>query len=173
MSAEIFSEIESQRDKCAVDGCVVLRLLALCLTSGTKPPQWLSDAYIARHAKVTSAQLPSWDAAFGRPWPKGTRLQQVRNKTRLQEAVHSAAWALAIAQPTRPLDDAFFHLVGQSKGIFKSAGQTKGIYYEAVKSGAASIALVRRRKQRALKSGQASSLTRIDSLLHSTPATSL
>lgn len=168
----LLAEVEATREACAADGYKVLRMLALCLSSDIPPPRWLSDAYVSKLAQVQNAQVGTLDGAFGKPWPPGTRLHDVRNQKRLQEAIHRAVWALAMAEPDIPLDRALFKRIGVAAGIHKSASQAQRLYYQALDAGAPSVALLRKR-ERAEKSHVMPPLMRLDSLLHSTPAPSL
>src|SRR4051812_8189648 len=58
--------LQARTDCLAADGgCEALRCVVLCLANSLMPPQWLRDALVARHARVTEANVLTWDEAFG------------------------------------------------------------------------------------------------------------
>lgn len=157
-------DVAKARESClaVAGGCDVLRCLALCAANRLILPGWLADAFTQRHSRVTGAELGTWDAAFGSPWPKGARLDEMRRSKKLQQLVHTAVWALALQEPATPINRALFDRVGSANGIHLSGSSVERIYYQAIGGGAVNVALVRNASPQL-----APGLVRIDSLLHS------
>jgi hypothetical protein len=126
-------------------GCVVLRCLSLCGVNQLTPPGWLWDAFTQRHNRVTAAEVATWDEAFGRPWKAHTRLEAVRERRRLKEKVHSAAWMLAIKEPGMAIDHDFFERISEMLGGHKSGTTMERMYYQALSDGLANVALLRKK----------------------------
>jgi hypothetical protein len=132
---QVAQQVLQARDEClaAEGGGAVLRCLQRCLLHALLPPRWLSDAFAQRHARVTEAEVGSWDEAFGAPWPPGTRLATVRKHKRLKQAIHAEAWTrvLAGAPVTRDL----FEQIGEQRGICVSGSLAEKLYHEALQEG--------------------------------------
>jgi hypothetical protein len=54
----------------------LMDMIFWCATFGWKLPQWAADAFISGANKVRSAQVGSWDEAFGRPYPPANTLEK-------------------------------------------------------------------------------------------------
>lgn len=131
-------------------GCAVLRCVALCLANSLTPPRWLADAFVARHAQVTEANVLTWDEkeAFGRAWPAHTRLAIERRNLLLRRRVHEAAMRIALEEPEVSIDRALFERIGQLRGIDVSGSTAEAAYYAAVNAGATNIARLTTRRAR-------------------------
>lgn len=142
-------EVDRLQQLCqAADGGVsVMRGLHLCLLHSLPIPEWLAREFIARYLRVSDAQVGSWDDAFGRPYPKRTRLHVVRERRRLVRLVHSAVWQLSGAS----IHDArgvsinriLFDQVGEMRGIHCSGSKAERLYYEALAQGWPNVAELR------------------------------
>lgn len=134
---EAAQEVLRAREAClAVDGgCAVLASLSVCLLHGLQTPQWLSDAFIQRHAKVTTAEVGSWDEAFNRPWPPKTRLVEVRRRRQQTKAVHAAVWRELQQDPNAAVDAELFEKVSQSLNLGMVGATVRNRYYDALKEG--------------------------------------
>ena len=137
--------IARRRDACEAEagGCEVLHCLAECLAHRLLPPSWLSDQYTRRHQLVIAAHVATWDEAFGRPWPKRTRLDIERRKRELRKRVHGAVWAYAVPRPQRAIGRSLFDDVARRLDIGISGGQVERLYYEALEQGMANVAAFR------------------------------
>ena len=72
----------------------------------------------------------SWDEAFGRPWPKGMHLGQLRKRKRLKAMIHNEVSRSKISRGhySRNLTG-LFTAFGERHGI--SASQVSKLFYEA------------------------------------------
>lgn len=88
-------------------------------------PQWLSDAFVKAYEDVCSAKAGSWDDVFGRPHPKGTHLEQLRD--RWSKAL--PIWQAVETARSRgeKVDDGLFGEVGKQFGVSKTVANQ--IYY--------------------------------------------
>ena len=136
------AELEGLRERCLSPdgGCDVLRAVSVCALHGLVMPPWLADAFVARRARVADAFVGSWDEAFGRPWPKGTKLALVRQKRLLRSRVHAAVWKAVDEDRSRPIKRILFDEIGEQPGICKSGATTERLYYEALAQGAVNVA---------------------------------
>ena len=134
---ELAQRVEQSRQKCLAPngGAEIMECVNLCGIMGLPLPSWLADAFKARYELVRSAQVGSWDAAFGPPWPPRTRLATVRANRILQDRVHAAVVAAVMANLDRPINRAMFAEVGRLPGIHRESATVERIYYQALKSG--------------------------------------
>ena len=58
--------------------------------------------------RVADMELGSWDEAFGRPWPKGRHLSQLRRRKRLKAMIHNEV----SGSKTIPRSEAGFAQIG-------------------------------------------------------------
>ncbi|WP_395699943.1 hypothetical protein [Aquabacterium sp.] len=133
--------VEGLRDECLreADGGAVLKALHACLHNALPVPRWLADEFSRRVLRVTDACVGSWDEAFGRPWPKGTRLADVRTRRRQVGAVHAAVLQLASERMPdgsfRPINRDLFEEAGERQGIHVSGATAERRYREALEQG--------------------------------------
>ena len=138
---EAAQEVARSRATCLSPGggTEVIRCVALCLANDLRPPQWLSDAFIERRARVAEAYVKSWDSeeAFGAPWPPRARLESIRRRKKLKSLVHQAVWDMVV-------DDGFgsasvnrdlFERIGKYREIAASGSLCEEVYYEALREG--------------------------------------
>jgi hypothetical protein len=95
-----------------------------CATFGWKLPQWAADAFISAADKVRSAQLGSWDEAFGKPYPGKKHVGKVRR------SLKSMAIYLRVTElhgPDSPIDNGMFERVGEEFSLAKT--QCAELYY--------------------------------------------
>ena len=116
-------------------GFDVLEAVAKCAMAGLVMPDWLAKVYLKRYRAVQSCTVESWDAeqAFGRPYPKGTQISQLRRKRANRIKVISAAHRLVNSDAERPIDTAFWEEIGRAAGEGKTSAQE--LYAEAVRVG--------------------------------------
>jgi len=131
-------EIERLRAACcspAGGGAVLdaMRLIALSL-----PPDlhWLRDEYLRRYGRVKGAYVGSWDhdEAFGRPWPRHTRLATERRRLRLKSIVHASVWRLVRENPNISITRALFDQVGEAREVGLAGAAVEALYYSALKN---------------------------------------
>ncbi|MBK6852105.1 MAG: hypothetical protein IPG93_10900 [Burkholderiales bacterium] len=139
-------EVESMRDRCGGTdgGSTVLHCLCLCALHGLPIPPWLRDEFVTRHHLVADAHVKSWDQAFGRPWPKRTRLATVRRHATLMRRVHDEVWKLAAQRPDLAIKRILFEEVGSIRGIDLGCAAVERLYYESLRAGFVNVAQWRR-----------------------------
>jgi hypothetical protein len=101
----------------------LMDMIFWCATFGWKLPQWAADAFITAADKVRSAQLGSWDEAFGKPYP-GEHVGKVRRNLK------SMAIYLRVTElhgPDSPIDNGMFERVGKEFSLAKT--QCAELYY--------------------------------------------
>lgn len=146
---QVQSEVERLQVECLAvgGGCATLRALHLCLLHGLSAPTWLAQEFSLRFLRVTDAHVGSWDEAFGRPWPKHTRLHVVRERRQLLRLVHSAVWEMACTPGPRghwaPINRIMFDQIGERPNIAASGSKVERMYYEALRQGFPNVAELR------------------------------
>jgi hypothetical protein len=138
-------DIDASRAAClATDGgCVVLHCLKICLSNGLTPPAWLSGAFIQRFDRVVSADVKTWDDAFGSYWPPRTRLTLKSQKARIKREIYMAARSLALSNLTAPIGRDFFELLCEKHNFGKAASTVERYYYECVREGLPNLLALR------------------------------
>lgn len=107
-------------------------------------PEWLASEFARRHAMVATAQLGTWDLAFGRPWPPGDkRLAAARRRMKLKALVHEWVWRLAIKDRDLPINQDLFERIGAMPEIGQSRSTVAKLYYESLAEGLPNIADMR------------------------------
>ena len=121
-NARVIAEI-CRRDFEAGDRVALMTAIYFCLKAGVVVPPWAAEAFGEGYRAVIDKRIASWDAAFGRPWPKGKHLATARRNDRLRWQVHDAVrWQ-------RPKDENLFAKVGKQFGIKRS--KCRDLYYNA------------------------------------------
>ena len=94
-----------------------------CLKNGVVVPPWAAEAFGEGYRAVIDKRIGSWDAAFGRPWPKGKHLATARRNDRLRWQVYDRInWRKGKGQK-------LFDEIGEDFNI--SGGLCRDLYYEA------------------------------------------
>lgn len=131
----------------------VLNALHLCLLHDLPIPPWLRDQFNRRFLRVSSAEVASFDAAFGRYWRPYTNLAAEKVRARSMRAVHAAVFELALAPlpngAWRPIDRGMFEEIGARNEIAASGSKAERLYYAALKAGLVNVARLRRDMVRA------------------------
>lgn len=138
--------VETRRQACEAPdgGCETLHCLQVCLVHRLTVPEWLRVVFIQRHQQVTSAQVGTWEEAFGRPWPPRTRLATVRRNKTLVRKIHDLVWRLVSQSQHRTIDRLLFDEIGEMRGIALSGSTVARLYYDGIhKEGLASVADMR------------------------------
>lgn len=126
--------IEHLRARCVEegDGCAVLLAVRDYLLQDRHAPAWLRDSYVRHYARVGDAHVASWDEAFGRPFPRGTRIAIVRrDRTRLRQ-VHEAVWAQLRTNPRQAIDSRLFERAAKASDLACSGATARNLYYRAI-----------------------------------------
>lgn len=125
--------IESLRARCeSGDGCAVLLAVRDYMLQDPQVPAWLRDCFVRHYARVGDAQVASWDEAFGRPFPRGTRIAILRrDRTRLR-LVHEAVWAQLRRNPKQAIDAKLFELAARDSNLACSGATVRNLYYRAI-----------------------------------------
>ncbi len=127
------TEITGMRAEAESSGFAVLACVRNCANHDLVMPEWLAQAFINRYDKVLTCRADSWDdeAAFGRPYPKGSHLSKLRQAREYRFQVHGQVVAAVQENPKRPIDRSLFAEVGKSLGI--NGTTVQAFYYEATK----------------------------------------
>jgi len=135
-------EVTRWREACMREdgGRQIMRCVALCAIHALALPPWLRDAFVQRHNLVSDAYVATWDEAFGRPWPKRTRMAIVRRRRVLKQRVHAAVWTLIRLHPKRSVNRSLFEEVGRRREIARSGSEVESLYYEALDEGMLNVA---------------------------------
>jgi len=125
------------------DGWELLKALRLHLMIDDAAPAELRANFLRRLEMVESAQVLSLDDAFGRYWPKRTRLHTVRRHEQLKKAIHAHVWDLAGKCGWR-INRQLFARISNYEDVACSASVAERLYYEAVNTdGMPSVAVMR------------------------------
>lgn len=146
-AAQVLAELDDLHAECGGDraGTAVLQALRLCLVHGVATPEWVRRDFIRRVDLVTGARVAGWSEAFGRYWPRGTRLAAERRRLEMMPKVHAEAWRLVSQNPAgRPINRLLFDEVGEARGISMSGSAAEDLYYCALAGGALNLATWRR-----------------------------
>jgi hypothetical protein len=124
-------------------GLPVMRALNLCMAHRLDVPDWLRLEFSRRAGRVLRAEAGTWDAAFGRPWRRGTPegLQRERERMTLRAEVYEKVWQCAI-QDRRAINAVLFDELAKDFGV--SGSTLERHYYAALSEGRPSVAEVRR-----------------------------
>jgi len=82
-------------------------------------PAWAATAFNDGFRRVHFAEAPTWDAAFGRPWPKSTKFIAVRRRLRMMTMIYERVLALHDGHGLK-IDNLLFEKVGKEFGIKRS-----------------------------------------------------
>ena len=139
--AAALAELEGMREVCqrTDGGCSVFQAIALCAVLDVAMPGWLGAEFVRRRARVTGAEVLTWDEAFGSFWPLWTRLSDERRNILLRNRVHAAVWTLIGQEPDRAINRGLFNEVGKMQGIHLSGAAADRRYYEALAAGALNV----------------------------------
>lgn len=145
LRAAALEQLEQMRPACEARKGVmpVHEAMVHCVNNALLPPPWLAALFVAPVVRVREAVVGSLDAAFGAPYPRRTRLSQVRQDLELQRRVHAAVYALVEADPAIVVNAKLFKKVGAMPGIHVSARTASRRYYEALRRGAWNPVLLR------------------------------
>ena len=122
--------ILEKRYKETKDGNLLLEALYLCSKRDLPIPAWCRGAYISAYEKVRFYQVQgnSWNEAFGRPYPKGTKLPVKREHLELNIKVYLRIREILDSEPGTPVDNALFDRVADEFGW--SNRTIQGVYYK-------------------------------------------
>lgn len=99
-----------------------------CANHDLVMPDWVSRAFIRGYDAVLTCSAASWDEAFGRPYPKGMHLANVRESRTKRFAIWLRVSELRDIDRLA-IDDAIFERVGKEFGVGKT--RANKLYYEA------------------------------------------
>ena len=116
--------------------------IGMCARFGYVVPKWASEAFDHGLGKVALAEVGSWDAAFSRPYPKGTHLAKLRRRQEVDLLIYSRIREVLAWRPGEPsianwltrrasIDPELFEEVG--KEFHVGARLCKDLYYQQKK----------------------------------------
>lgn len=95
--------LEEQYQSGTTDG-VVMYALHICFLYAVEVPDWAAEAFLDIQSSVASFEHKSWDDAFGRPHPLGTKISSKRNRFEKGIGVILRIRNLRGEDPTEPMD---------------------------------------------------------------------
>jgi hypothetical protein len=104
----------------------LMDMIYWCAKFGWPLPQWAADAFITASDKVRSAEVGSWDNAFGKPYP-GEHLGKVR-RNRKSMAIYLRVTELH--EQGNPIDVGMFEVVGAEFKPLMAKTQCAQLYYK-------------------------------------------
>jgi hypothetical protein len=113
----------------AGDGFALLQAIRKCANHNLVMPDWVTQNYIDRFDRVLNCKLASWDEAFGKPYPKGKHISNLRDRRSLRLQVYIRVREILAADKSIPIDNELFSSVGAKLGIRKTL--CNELYYEA------------------------------------------
>lgn len=109
------------------DKSMLLLTVVLCLQAGLPVPNWAIKALVQAYNDVKGYKHASWDSVFGRPHPKGAKLQALQKHREIAAAIwERVRERQAAGEPTK-WD--LFDEVGEEFDV--SATVAKDIYYQS------------------------------------------
>ena len=108
------------------DSLALMNMIYWCATFGWKLPQWAADAFISAADKVRSAQLGSWDEAFGKPYPR----EHVGKVRRNLKSMAIYLRVTELHEQGNPIDSGMFEIVGGELRPVMAKTQCARLYYE-------------------------------------------
>jgi len=112
------------------DKMALFAALRKCANHDLVMPMWVSRAFISGYDNVLNCRVGSWDDAFGRPYPKGKHLGNMREDRVKRYAIYFRIREI-IKTERHTVDDGLFERVGSEFGVGKS--RANKLYYEAQK----------------------------------------
>jgi hypothetical protein len=94
-----------------------MEAVAWCLRFNQPVPPWARDGFIAAVNRVSSLDAASWDQAFGKPFPRGSKVDTLRAKSERKLEVWAKVLTLRRRRP-RPKD--IFELVRIELGVSRA-----------------------------------------------------
>lgn len=118
--------INAMRAETDASGFAVLACVRKCANHDLAMPEWLAHAFIRHYDAVLNCRADSWDddAAFGKPYPKGTNLHALRKKRELRVQVWLHATRLINADSNRAIDKGLFEEIGKRLYIGGTLAET-------------------------------------------------
>lgn len=110
--------IEDNREQILQQGGrLLMRAAVLCLERGLVAPPWLAQQFAGRVRSVERLQAPTWDSAFGAPWPKGFKWASHRDRNRWARVLHALACDFVRTFPDKPLDQLLQAMNGNPQAV--------------------------------------------------------
>lgn len=109
----------------------LMRAIFECAKCELPLPEWVAKAYLRAYHKVAQCEEKSWDAVFGKPYPKGTNLEALKKKRNLKFAVFNTIISAVKSDPDTAIDAGLFEKVGREFNIGKTLAEE--YYREASK----------------------------------------
>lgn len=113
----------------AGDKSALMEAIFVCATSNLPLAPWAAYAYDQAYSKIALAQFKSWDDVFGVPYPKGTQLNAIKKRNRLQIKVYDTVEAEV--KSGRVVGESLFEDVGKKYAICKTLASE--YYYDLKK----------------------------------------
>lgn len=115
----------------AGDPRALLAAIRQCAQVDMVLPEWLARAFCRAFDNVVNCRAGSWDEAFGRPYPKGTKIGPLRKRMQDRWRVLHAFGEIKAKDPRRPVDVGLFEEIGERLGF--GATRAAELFYEIKK----------------------------------------
>jgi hypothetical protein len=109
----------------------LMQAIDVCATYREPLPDWAAAAYREAFESVRTGRAKSWDAVFGKPYPKGSHGAAIYKRQTVMWPIFNAVLQFRAKDKKVALDTALFERVGKIFGIGKT--QVSEFYYEAKK----------------------------------------
>jgi hypothetical protein len=117
LNAERCLELKQHIDQ--GDDSAVMEAVAICLSCGLTPPQWLADNFLKRYQSVVTGEHRGWSdkGAFGSCFKVGVNKAGVFAAHHIAPKAYSCAFDLLVENPSRPIDRELYGEVGEKFDI--------------------------------------------------------
>jgi hypothetical protein len=105
----------------------LMEAIAVCGSADIPLPRWAADAFSKAIRRVFSAEIATWDEAFGRPWPKRTDFSALRRHMGMMQEIFLRVRTLH-EDGDRAIDEELFEDVGKEFKIGRSL--CSKLYYQ-------------------------------------------
>lgn len=103
-------------------GWALMLAICDCARCNLPLPDWVAKGYLRAYYKVVWCEEKSWDAVFGKPYPKGTNLKALKKKRELKTAVWNTIINIVKTSDTA-IDSQLFERVGNKFNIGKTLAE--------------------------------------------------
>ncbi|MBK6958475.1 MAG: hypothetical protein IPH22_08970 [Nitrosomonas sp.] len=113
-------QLSEMEKYCKEDKFYLFKAMALCARHGLPMPEWVSKAFLSGFYKITLAQVEnSWDAAFGRPYPEGSKMPRLEEQRRLKFSIYDEVVRLRAKHPDLAINSYLYDKLAKKFGIGK------------------------------------------------------
>lgn len=111
------------------DRVALFAAIRLCANHDQALPEWVARGFIEGYDQILNCRKGSWDEAFGRPFPKNSKLHALRK--RRVNAIKAANLVRAAQDRGESVADELFEKIG--KKLAMSGSAVSKLYYSSAK----------------------------------------